>query len=225
MPDNYIQIEEVESAFHNNTNLETLTFGMGCFWTPESRFGGIPGVFCTRVGFAGGTSTSPTYRKMGNHTETIEIDFDPNVISLNDLLRIFWENHYPNRDEYKGRQYISLLLFRTDGQKEIINEVKQEMEIILGEPIETEIKQFTGFSLAEMRHQKYYLKRYPKALDQLSHLYSNEEELIHSSFAARINGFVKGFITKDELLKDLNTWPIEEKYRSFLKNEFLKLKW
>lgn len=218
-------IREFKYDIHQNTNIEILTLGMGCFWTPESRFGGIPGVIRTRVGFAGGTTAAPTYRNMGDYTETIEVEFDPAVVALEELLRVFWRNHYPNRDEYRGRQYISLLHYRSEEQLRVINRIKTEAEEDLGEPIETEIQPFTEFWLAEERHQKYYLKRYPKTLEQLSHLYSSEEELIHSTFAARINGFVKGFITKEVLLADFNTWSIHQTDRDFFINEFLKLKW
>ena len=82
---------------------ETALFGMGCFWGPESRFGSLPGVNRTRVGFAGGTTKNPTYRKMGDHTETVEVDYDSSIISYETLLKEFWRNHYPNRDAYKGR--------------------------------------------------------------------------------------------------------------------------
>ena len=114
-----MDIQTIERALHQSSELETATFGMGCFWSPEARFGSLPGVFRTRVGYAGGTTPSPTYRQMGDHTETLEIDFDPDVLRYEDVLRHFWRNHYPNRDQYKGRQYLSLLRYRGDEQLEV----------------------------------------------------------------------------------------------------------
>lgn len=205
--------------------LETVTFGMGCFWGPEARFGSLPGVFRTRVGFTGGTTESPTYRKMGDHTETVQIDFDPGIISFEKVLQQFWRNHYPNRDEYKGRQYISLLRYQSDAQAEAIKRVKKEMEAELGEQIETEIDAYTGFTLAEERHQKYYLKRYPKVLAQLEAVYPDPQLLLDSTLAARLNGFVKGFGTKEGLRQEILGWPIDETSRQVLAEKFMALKW
>ena len=103
---NVADIKTLEAQLQQNRIYETATFGMGCFWGHEAYFGSLPGVMRTRVGFAGGTSPLPSYRCMGDHTETIEIDFDINIITYEDILKHFWRNHYPNRDAYKGRQYI-----------------------------------------------------------------------------------------------------------------------
>ncbi|MDN7245033.1 peptide-methionine (S)-S-oxide reductase MsrA [Planococcus shenhongbingii] len=204
---------------------ETATFGMGCFWGPEARFGSLPGVLRTRVGFSGGTTPNPAYRNMGDHTETVQIDFDPELIPFEEVLKQFWRNHYPNRDEYKGRQYISLLRFHSDAQAEAIERVKKEMEAELGEEIETEIASYTQFALAEERHQKYYLKRYPKALEQLEIFYPNPDLLIDSTFAARLNGFVKGFGTRESLKQEIMGWNTKKANRQILADKLLKLKW
>jgi len=220
-------IEIMEAVLHKQlkSKLETATFGMGCFWSPEARFGGIPGVIRTRVGYAGGTTQTPTYRQMGDHTETVEIDFDPSILAFEDVLRHFWRNHYPNRDQYKGRQYISLLRFRNAQQAAVIASVKKEMEVELGESIETEIAAFTDFTIAEERHQKYYLKRYPRALEQLISLFPDPALLVDSTFAARLNGFVKGFITRDALRDDIAEWDIEAAYRKLLIDQLMQMKW
>ncbi|TWT06695.1 peptide-methionine (S)-S-oxide reductase MsrA [Planococcus sp. CPCC 101016] len=219
-------IEKVEEGLHRNRQrLELATFGMGCFWGPEARFGSMAGVIRTRVGFAGGTMPSPTYRQMADHTETIQIEFDPQQISYEEVLKEFWQNHYPNRDNYKGRQYISLLHYHTDQQRQIIKKVLPEMESRLGELIETEISSFTQFTLAEERHQKYYLKRYPKALEQLKELYPDSRFLTDSTFAARLNGFVKGFGTKDSMLKEISQWSIGEDEKAYLTELFAMMKW
>lgn len=217
-------INELERNLHNEL-LETATFGMGCFWGPESRFGGLRGVVRTRVGYAGGTAKQPTYRTLGDHTETLQIDFYPKVLAYEEVLRHFWRNHYPNRDEYKGRQYISLLRYHNDEQKVSIDQVKREMEQELGEQIETDIAAFTQFTLAEERHQKYYLKRYPKALDQLQDLFPNAEALVNSTFSARLNGFVKGFVSRTELVHEINAWPIDNSARELMTERLMKMKW
>ncbi|WP_301108036.1 peptide-methionine (S)-S-oxide reductase MsrA [Sporosarcina sp.] len=217
--------QEIENELIENHRLETATFGMGCFWGPESRFGSLRGVFRTRTGYAGGTTASPTYRTLGDHTETVEIDFDPEILSFEDVLKHFWRNHYPNRDEYRGRQYLSSLRYHGIQQKEVIDRVKNFMETELGETIETEITELQQFYLAEERHQKYYLKRYPGVLEQLSELYPDQAYIRDSIFAARLNGIVKGFGTKQQIVAEIQQWRIPDKERHKLIQKFLHLKW
>ncbi|MBT2582695.1 peptide-methionine (S)-S-oxide reductase MsrA [Planococcus sp. ISL-109] len=205
--------------------LETATFGMGCFWGPDARFGSLPGVIRTRTGYAGGSMPTPSYRRMGDHTETLQVEFDPHQIRYEDLLREFWWNHYPNRDAYKGRQYISLLFWHSEEQRQLIVQVKEEREQHLNEPIETEIRPYAGFTEAEERHQKYYLKRYPKAMDQLAELYPEEALLTDSAFAARLNGFVKGFGNRKQLMDELDLWKLPQDHRIILQQLLLELKW
>lgn len=222
----YQTVEDMINKFNPKAEIEeTATFGMGCFWGPEAMFGSLPGVLRTRVGFAGGTTPKPTYRHMGDHTEAIEIDFDPSIISYEEILRAFWQNHYPNRGNYKGRQYISLLRYHGDRQRETIDRVKAETAKKLGEPIETDIGVFENFTPAEERHQKYYLKRYPNTLEQLQDLFPKAEHLADSTFAARLNGFVKGYGKMQQLKNEIATWNIEKENQEILLNKLETIKW
>ena len=222
----YQTIEDMINNFNPKAErVETATFGMGCFWGPEAMFGSLRGVLRTRVGFAGGTTVKPTYRHMGDHTETVEIDFDPGIISYEEILRKFWQNHYPNRGNYKGRQYISLLRYHGAQQQETADKVKQEMERNLGEAIETEIAAFEQFTLADERHQKYYLKRYPNTLEQLQDLFPKMDHLVDSTFAARLNGFVKGYGKMRLLKSEVAGWNIDEENRDILLNKLETIKW
>lgn len=218
-------IDKLEEKLTADRKLETATFGMGCFWGPEARFGALRGVMRTRVGYAGGTTVEPTYRQMGDHSETVEIDFDPQLIRYEDVLRHFWRNHYPNRGEYRGRQYLSILRYHNEQQRKVICQVKQEMEQELGESIETEIAALDHFTLAEERHQKYYLKRYPRALEQLVDLFPENNLLVDSTFAARLNGFVKGFRSRDSLVEEIKMWEIKENFGRFLIERLLGIRW
>ncbi|MCM3610118.1 peptide-methionine (S)-S-oxide reductase MsrA [Planococcus sp. MERTA32b] len=222
----YQTVEDMVKKFNPQASaVETATFGMGCFWGPEAMFGSMAGVLRTRVGFAGGSSPKPTYRHMGDHTETVEIDFDPSIISYEEILRKFWRNHYPNRGNYKGRQYISMLRYRGAEQKEAIIKVRKEMENSLGETIETEIAEYENFTLADGRHQKYYLKRYPNTLEQLQELFPKPELLVDSTFAARLNGFVKGYGKLRTLKNEIAFWNIEEEDKELLLNKLETIKW
>ncbi|MCC4723398.1 peptide-methionine (S)-S-oxide reductase MsrA [Salinicoccus sp. RF5] len=218
------QLPELEAGLAS-LPCETATFGMGCFWGPDARFGALAGVLRTRTGYAGGTTENPTYKEMGDHTETIEVDFDPSIISYEETLRHFWRSHYPNRDAYRGRQYISLLRFHDEKQEAAVERIKGEMEAELGFSIETEIAPFEGFTLAEERHQKYYLKRYPGALNQLECMAPEPSILTDSIFAARLNGFVKGFGNREALLEEISGWPIRPEAREQLKEKLKHMKW
>ena len=215
----------LEQDLPTTANLETASFGMGCFRSPDAHFGSLAGVIRTRTGYAGGTSGHPTYRQMGDHTETIQVEFDPAQIRFEEIVREFWRSHYPNRDAYKGRQYISLIFWQSEEQKRILEKLKKEKEQQLNEPVETEIRPFDGFTEAEERHQKYYLKRYPKALEQLAELYPDASLLTQSTFAARLNGFVKGFGSRQQLMEEISGWPIAEEHRKALRQVLLELKW
>ena len=77
------------------SNIETATFALGCFWSPDARFGVVPGVVRTRVGYAGGNTQNPSYHDLGGHTESIQIDYDPTQTSYKTMLELFWANHTP----------------------------------------------------------------------------------------------------------------------------------
>jgi peptide-methionine (S)-S-oxide reductase len=158
----------------------------------------------TRVGYSGGTTEAPTYRIMGDHTETIQVDFDPTTISYEELIQEFWKNHNPLRDsQYKGRQYISIILYHNDRQKDMALRTKGEWEIQLEGEIQTEIAPLTTFYVAEDYHQKYYLKRRQSTIDTLSALYQTHEALVNATLTARLNGFVKGYGTLQAIKKEI----------------------
>ena len=99
------------SYLHNvDVPTKKATFGMGCFWGVESLFGATKGVIRTRVGFTGGNKDSPVYKNLGDHTEAVELDYDPNVVSYEDLLNIFWSNHDPSA---RMSRQVSLNIFYT----------------------------------------------------------------------------------------------------------------
>ncbi len=145
----------------------------------------------------------PTYRNMSDHTETIQLDYDPLTISYEELLDEFWSNHRAVQHGYGGRQYMSLLLFHHEKQKTIAKNVKNNWEKQLKVKIETEISPYSMFFIAEDYHQKYYLKRRPSTVETLSPLFPTHEALIHSTLAARLNGFVKGFGTLLAIKKEI----------------------
>ncbi|MZQ86581.1 peptide methionine sulfoxide reductase [Paenibacillus sp. 5J-6] len=208
------------------SNHQTVTLGMGCFWSPDALFGQLAGITRTRVGFAGGTTENPTYRQMGDHSETVEMDFDPSIVSLETILHVFWSNHNPvNINDYKGRQYRSLVLYRNPIQMDIIHKVMADREVQGNGRPDTEVAPLIHFYLAEDRHQKYYLKRYPDALDKLKPLFPTDEELTNATLAARLNGLAKGYTNMDKIIHEIRTWLISSEEQEEIIRLIRRIKW
>jgi len=93
---------------------ETATFALGCFWQPEDYFTKVSGVTNTTVGYSGGTTENPTYENLGDHTETVRIEFDPSLISYKELLDKFWKLHDPSVAQIK--QYSSFIFTNSEDQ-------------------------------------------------------------------------------------------------------------
>lgn len=172
--------------------IETLTCAMGCFWGPDCRFGAMDGVVRTRVGYAGGTTPDPTYHNIGDHIETIQIDYDPQKISYEAMVNIFWNGHKPSRTVWK-RQYASALFFHDVHQEKIARETRAGIASDLGEKVNTELISFTKFYMAEMYHQKYHLQGYEELMTEYRNIYPSLGDFINSTSAARVNGFIGGY--------------------------------
>ncbi len=162
---------------------------------------------------------------MGDHTETVEIDFDPALVSFEQLLDVFWSHHRPRKDGYGGRQYMSLVLYRNEKQKNQATFVKNRIEERLKTEIETELKPFDQFFLAEEKHQKYYLKRYKQAYESVLQLFQSHDAFVKSTIAARLNGFVREFGTLGELNEEIQYWGLDDHDIGLLKETINKLKW
>ncbi len=156
----------------------------------------------TRVGYAGGTTENPTYRQLGNHSETIQIDYDPTKITYQALLDIFWEGHNPTWPS-ASPQYASRIFYHTEEQREQAVESKERQAAQCDCQIHTEIVPLDEFYLAEDYHQKYRLKQSTLFADQFNAMYPDEDDLIDSTAAARVNGYLAGYGTLADLQEDL----------------------
>lgn len=162
----------------------------------------MEGVIRTQVGYAGGTKKNPTYHSLGDHSETIEIEFDPGKVSYEKLLDIFWESHEPTAQPF-SRQYASFIFFHTDEQKRKAQESKKQVEGKKGKKLFTEIVKDGTFYPAEDYHQKYYLRRYEALVKELSVLYAGQGDFTKSTAAARVNGYLGGNGNLDQLAQQL----------------------
>lgn len=146
--------------------LETATFGAGCFWCVEAVFLQVEGVHKVVSGYTGGTTVNPTYQAvcmgMTGHAEVTQIQFDPDVISYEELLEVFWHTHDAttlNRQGADvGTQYRSAIFYHTEAQQRIAEKSKAEMDAsdMWDAPIVTEIIPIDVFYPAEDYHQNYF---------------------------------------------------------------------
>jgi len=144
--------------------LETATFGGGCFWCAEAVFQRIPGVKSVVSGFAGGTTSNPTYEQVctgaTGHAEVVQIEFDPSLITYDKLLEVFWEAHDPTTLNRQGNdvgtQYRSIILYANEAQKSAAEKSKAEAARHFSSPIMTQIVPLKQFYPAEKYHQNYY---------------------------------------------------------------------
>jgi len=114
-------------------------------------------VIRTRVGYAGGQTATPTYRSMGDHTETVQVDYDPERISYARLLDIFWKSHQPTGKSW-SRQYMNAVFYHDAQQHRIAMASKEDVENKIGRTVKTEVVPLRSFTMAEDYHQKYILK-------------------------------------------------------------------
>ena len=150
----------------NPLHIETATFGAGCFWCTEAIFQSLKGVSGVISGYMGGHTNNPTYEQVcsGNtgHAEVIQVDFDPKVITYEELLLIFFKTHNPTTLNRQGNdigtQYRSVVFFHSQEQKEKANKMIDELtrELVYDSPIVTEVSPVSDFYKAEDYHQNYF---------------------------------------------------------------------
>jgi len=158
----------------------------------------MDGVIRTRVGYSGGQKKDPTYRSIGDHSETIEIDYDPARISYKDLLLVFWQSHDPTYKSW-SRQYMSAIFYQNDEQRKRALETKAFEESQRNQKIYTEIVPYGKFYLAEDYHQKYELRRHSDLMKEFKAMYPRDIDFVNSTAAARINGYVGGHGRAEDL--------------------------
>ena len=135
---------------------------------------------------------------MGDHSETIQIDYDPTRISYKQLLSIFWNSHNPTSRAW-SRQYMSVIFYHDDKQRQLALETKAVEESQRNKKIQTEILSFSNFYLAEDYHQKYELRRNTELMREFNAMYPRDIDFINSTAAARVNGYLGGYGTSEEV--------------------------
>ena len=163
---NAVSMKKLDADFESPAGSETklATFGGGCFWCTEAIFQQLRGVVSVTSGYAGGDSADPTYKQVcsGNsgHAEVIQIEYDPNQILFDDLLRVHFGTHdsttLNQQGADKGTQYRSIVFYRDEEEQETASKFRREMASLLEKKVVTEIAPFETFYAAESDHQNYY---------------------------------------------------------------------
>ncbi|XP_019870652.1 peptide methionine sulfoxide reductase isoform X2 [Aethina tumida] len=205
------------SIVHEHTGpFKKATFGMGCFWANDCLFGAQQGVIRTRVGYSGGTTPDPVYRNMGDHTEVVEIDYDPKLISYDELLELFWENHEYGLTTIIKRQYMSLILYHDEDQKRLAEISYKKQENKRKEKLTTEIAPAGPFYPAEDYHQKYRLQGHAILCEDLG---MTPELLQTSHIAARLNGYVAGVGKIEDLEREAVKFGFTDKITAYVRKQ------
>ena len=170
----------------------------------------------TRVGYAGGAKENPTYHNLGDHTETLQVDYDPSKISYEKLLELFWEEHDPTGRSW-SRQYKAVVFYHDEEQKRSALASRDRLAAKLGKTIHTEVLPFTHFYAAEDYHQKYRLRADRVLREEFAAFYPDEADLRESTAAARVNGYLDGWGTRAELEDEIDALGLSERARERLR--------
>ena len=147
--------------------MEIAVLGLGCFWGPEIKFSKLNGVIKTEVGYCGGNSTQTSYKEVctgeTNHAEVVKLDFDPEIISYEKIVKYFFEFHDPTTLNSQGpdfgTQYRSEIFYLNDEQKIIAQKIIDDVNTKLSGKVVTKLSELKNYCTAEEYHQKYLEKR------------------------------------------------------------------
>ena len=143
------------------------------------------------MGYTGGKKKSPTYHDLGNHTEALQIDFDPLQITFDEIVDRFWKSHNPIGSR-RSSQYMSAIWYRDEQQLSVINASIQALTQRFETRPTTQVQPLDVFYRAEDYHQKYGLQRHQSVMRKFSAMYSDFHDFVDSTAAARLNGFAYG---------------------------------
>ena len=146
--------------------MEIAVLALGCFWGPEKKYGQLDGIYRTEVGYCGGNSTNTNYREVctgtTNHAEAVKLEFDPKVITYEQIIKRFFEFHDPTTLNSQGpdfgTQYRSEIFYLNEEQKNIAQKVIDEENLKLSGKVVTKLSELKNYCTAEEYHQKYLEK-------------------------------------------------------------------
>jgi len=172
----------------DRADTETFTAAVGCFWGPDASFGALPGVVRTRVGYAGGTEPNPTYEAVGDHSEAVQVDYDPDETTFDALVEAAIDMHAPQRQPAK-RQYQHVLFHETDREREAIERALDDLDV---PSVETRVDPLDSFTVAEPYHQKFNLSGKRWAEGAFEDAGYDRADVRESPAAAKLNAVLAG---------------------------------
>jgi peptide-methionine (S)-S-oxide reductase len=147
---------------------------------------------------------APNYGNIGDHTETVQVDYDPGRITYARLLDIFWESHRP--DQRSGsRQYMNAVFYHNEQQRQMAMASKTAMAQKIDRTVQSIVVPLRSFTMAEDYHQKYILKRHDELKNEMSRIYPRRRDFVDSTAVARLNGYAGGHGTKDRLSREIES--------------------
>lgn len=169
------------------------------------------------MGYAGGLTRNPDYGNIGDHTEAVQIDYDPARISYTDLLDIFWNSHSPSGRQ-GSRQYMRAVFYRDQHQQALALRSKRAVQGPINGEVHTRIVPECSFTLAEDYHQKYHLKSYADLAREMRRIYPSEKDFVGSTAVARLNGYTGGYGGREQLHLEIDRLGLSSGSRRFLDN-------
>ncbi len=147
--------------------MEIAVLALGCFWGPEKKYGQLDGIYRTEVGYCGGNSPNTNYREVctgtTNHAEAVKLEFDPKIITYEQIIKKFFEFHDPTTLNSQGpdfgTQYRSEIFYLNEEQKNIAQKVIDDVNKKLSGKVVTKLSKLKNYCTAEEYHQKYLEKR------------------------------------------------------------------
>jgi len=146
----------------------------------------------------------PNYGNLGDHTETVQVDYDPRRMTYTQLLDLFWESHQPSRQSW-SRQYRNAIFFHNEEQRLQASASRAAVAQKIGRDIKTEVAPLRTFTMAEDYHQKYTLKRDQVLRNEMIRIYPNPTDFVNSTAVSRLNGYAGGYGSDEQLAREIES--------------------
>ncbi len=169
----------------------------------------MAGVIRTRVGYSGGAKANPTYKSLGDHTETIQIDFDPTKTTYEQILNVFWNSHDPSGWSF-AKQYRNVIFYHSEEQRRSAEKTRDRIAAQTGKKVRTDIEPVSTFYVAEDYHQKFRLQQDSVITAEYDAIYPDIKNFVDSTAVSRVNGYLGGYGTSAQLRKEIKSLGLSE---------------
>ena len=167
------------------------------------------------MGYAGGRKEKPDYHNLGDHTEAVQVDYDPRRISYEGLLEVFWNSHTPTSRSW-STQYKNAIFYHDEKQRQAGEDTRATLAQKTGRTIHTGVVPLRSFNLAENYHQKYLLKQRSDLTAEMARIYPLNRDFIASTAVARLNGYAGGNGSAEQLAREVDRLGLSDTGRQTL---------